>query len=182
MEKEYLIHNIDYKDNPEDQHQTLDITISDLEIADQDITADVAIDRFVNGVPTSSNKYEDVSLTGAGGGGMSNANITIIPKLNGADIPGTIDTFSLQLLDLQFSDYTLNSGEFAYSDEQVEMPIKVPYINYADIQTIALSIDGGGIYIWSEAEPISIEGNATFNGSLIRITGDCTITIPVNED
>lgn len=69
MDKEYLIHNINYKDNPEDQHMTLDITLSNLELSGQDITADVGIDTYVNGILTNSNKYEDVSLTGAGGGG-----------------------------------------------------------------------------------------------------------------
>lgn len=69
MDKEYLIHNIDCTDNPEDGHQTLDITISNLELDAPDMTATIGIDTFVNGMQASSNKYEDVSLTGAGGGG-----------------------------------------------------------------------------------------------------------------
>ena len=84
MEKEYLIHNIEYTDNPEDQHQTIDITISDLEVAGQDITATIGIDMFVNGMPTSSNKYEDVSLTGAGGSGGTGdlISVTVSPSIS----------------------------------------------------------------------------------------------------
>lgn len=86
MDKEYLIHNIDYKDNPEDQHLTIDITISDLEIADQDVTATVGINTFVNGILTRGSKNEDVSLTGAGGGGDT-ATITVNYFLEGDPLP-----------------------------------------------------------------------------------------------
>lgn len=68
MDKEYLIHNIEVADNPDDGHVTMDITLSDITL-DGDITANVDIGLFVNGEPDSAVSNEDVSLTGSGGGG-----------------------------------------------------------------------------------------------------------------
>ena len=69
MDKEYLIHNIKLEDNPDDQHITMDLKISDIQFPDSDITADIGIDLYSDGYLAQSNSYDDVSLTGAGGGG-----------------------------------------------------------------------------------------------------------------
>lgn len=59
MDKTYLIHNIEFADNPEDGHKTTDITISNLELTEQDLTATIGLGMFVNGESVGSSEHED---------------------------------------------------------------------------------------------------------------------------
>lgn len=171
MEKEYLIHNIDYKDNPEDQHQTMNITISDLEVAGQDVTATVGIDTFVNGVPSRSNKYEDVSLTGAGGGGV--AEVTFMAKVEGEiyDLTGADTHIVMDSATINPKDPISLSYDNTTTINYIPSPGYIVDINFTD--------ENGGYIIWNGVEDApEITGDATFTeGSGIIINGTCTITL-----
>ena len=188
MDKEYLIHNIDYKDNPEDQHLTLDIAISDLELDAPDITATIGIDTFVNGMPTRSNKYEDVSLTGAGGGGeilpIENCTITFTNiRTEGDPLPyeviGCEITFNLQAAVYYFTgataNYSVENG--TYNDSKVEIMIPTNHDESTAITGMTFFTDNGD-YFWDNTGSPVISGDATYDSDAgaVHITGNCTLS------
>lgn len=129
MDKEYLIHNIDYKDNPEDQHQTIDITISDLEV-DQDITATIGIDTYVNGILTNSNKYEDVSLTGAGGGGQIEYDYLEFTYDSDQEMYESVKNYGEIIAGYSTHNYAIIFDEehFPYTIPEIEGKPEVPFV------------------------------------------------------
>lgn len=184
MKNNYLISGIPITDTDQGK-VVLDISLEDVKFSEDH--SDIIAGKVTAQATGYSNDEEinpivlegsDVSLTGAGG--IPSANVTIIPKLNNVDVPGTISSVNLTIVDTQLGDYYLQGGSFDYTDEQAAMPIKVPIAS--KLQQIALSTDLEGVYVWTATEPINITGDATFDGGLITITGDCTITIPVVED
>ena len=183
MEKEYLIHNIDYKDNPEDQHQTMDITISDLEIADQNVTATVGLNMFVNGMPTSSNKYEDVSLTGAGGGGAPTAKLKINFFTAGEHDPLPGEVVSININGQMLSDTSVLSGE--QQVEPVNNEFECVILNGYKVFELSAVNDSDNEYVWRAGDNAIqiISGSAEINEDRsLTITGDCEISIELALD
>ena len=180
MDKEYLIHNIDYKDNPEDQHQTLDITLSNLELAGQNITADVGIDTFVNGMPTSSNKYEDVSLTGAGGGGGDTATITVNYFLEGDPLPNiTAAGINWAYYGQDTADH---SGSVIIQVHETPYTFTIPIIPGSTLVSPYCMQTNDNYYI--PIDNISITGDAVWDAEEHRyiISGDATINCDMDLD
>lgn len=72
MDKSYLLHNLKIVDNAEEDHEMLDLEFQNIRYEGRDLIADVIeTARYVGEVNpgTFTAKHEDVSLTGAGGGG-----------------------------------------------------------------------------------------------------------------
>ena len=183
MEKEYLIHNIDYKDNPEDQHQTIDITISDLEVAGQDITADIGIDTYVNGISTHSSIYEDVSLTGSGGGGVPTAKL----KIN-FFTAGEHDPLPGEVVLININGQMLSDTGFLSGDQQVE-PVNNEFecviLNDYKVYELSAVNDSDNEYVWRAGDNAIqiISGSAEIiEDSSFTITGDCEISIELALD
>lgn len=71
MDKSYLLHNLKIIDSAEEDHGMLDLEFQNIRYEGRDLIADVIeTARYVGEVnpSTSTTKYENVSLTGAGGG------------------------------------------------------------------------------------------------------------------
>lgn len=187
MDKEYLIHNIDYKDNPEDQHLTVDITLSNLDVSGQDVTADVGIDTYVNGTPARSSKYEDVSLTGAGGGGVLPVEKCTITfqniRVEGDPLTDPVTvcevSFNLNVGDYYFGSasgvYTTENG--TYNDSKIELIIPTEHENPTEILSLAFTTENG-TYVWDTTFSPVISGDATFDSDsgVVHVTGNCTLS------
>lgn len=192
MDKEYLIHNIDYKDNPEDQHQTIDITISDLELTAQDLTATIGLDMYVNGAPAGSSKYEDVSLTGAGGdGGMEDfqeVSVEIIPTIGGEPLNKTITENTLECGSTR--DYSPAIDNMIITTTGNINIGKLPILKNGE--TLLLDIyflcSDESVYYWVKNSTPTITGDAEYipqsggNPAKIKIWGDCALTIEVEPE
>ena len=180
MEKEYLIHNIDYKDNPEDQHQIMDITISDLEIAGQDITADIGIDTYLNGISTHSSIYEDVSLTGSGGGGVPTAAVSFTITNNGSPIQETVVGTQTMAEETSSDGTYINMG---YGHAVTDSTYELLLLGEAKISQITFFTEDNR-YIWSTGRTGSvISGDARIgNDSFLYINGDCELLLNTHLD
>lgn len=171
MDKEYLIHNIDCTDNPEDGHLTLDITISNLELDAPDMTATIGIDTFVNGMQVNSNKYEDVSLTGAGGG--DTATITVNYFSEGDPLPNIAKAgINWQYFGQVTAD---NWGSIGIQVHETPYTFTIPIIPGSTLVGPFCTQTNDNFYITHDN--ISITGDAIWNAeeSQYIISGDATI-------
>ena len=79
MDKKYLIHNIEFADNPGDQHCTMDLSFDSIDLSNNTPVANVGVGYYVNGEYIGGDYYEEVNLAGAGGGseGINLPDVTI---------------------------------------------------------------------------------------------------------
>lgn len=176
MDKTYLIHNIEVADNPEDGHMTTDITISNLELTEQDLTATIGLGMFVNGMQASSNKYEDVSLTGAGGEAPI-AQVKFNVTSEGTPVSNIANIMTLSECNLAALNITLLTLEQIAN--VIDLKISYIILNNTQIHQISATDESESMYVWNDSRNAEvISGDAVINedGS-ITISGDCEITI-----
>lgn len=122
MDKKYLIHNIEFTDNPNDQHLTMDLTFDSIDISgDTTPIANVGVEYYINGVNVGGDYYEDVDLSGSGGGGeginLPDVTITIVSEtITALDV---IDMYALA--DLTYGE---NGFPVYFNDNS---PISLPF-------------------------------------------------------
>lgn len=179
MDKEYLIHNIDCTDNPEDGHLTLDIAISNLELDAPDMTATIGIDTFVNGMQASSNKYEDVSLTGAGGG-IPTATVHFTITNNGSPIQETVIETQTTAEETSSDGIYIN---MQYGHEVTDSAYELLLLGEAKISHIDFFTEDN-LYIWGTTHTCTvISGNAHIgDDSCLYINGDCELLLDTDLD
>ena len=102
MDKSYLLHNLKIVDNAEEDHGILDLEFQNIRYENRDLIADVIeTARYVGEANpgTFITKHNDVSLTGAGGGG----GMILLKESNYRIASGDTDT---NLVDIDSFDVT----------------------------------------------------------------------------
>lgn len=88
MDKSYLLHNLKIVDNVEEDHGMLDLEFQNIHYEGRDLIADVIeTTRYIGEVNPGifTTKYENVSLTGAGGPVLQDFKIVNITTINNSD-------------------------------------------------------------------------------------------------
>ena len=182
MDKNYLIHNIKINDDPADQHNTIDIALDNIIVGDSDITADVAITMKTNGDVVNAVTNDDVSLTGAGGGGgysQANVQITVLND-EGEPFTGNITNCNAMCAFGSFDHLADVVGDVCYDFTEASgnnINIQIPlFTDTTTITEITITDDNERLWILDFNVQITVTGDITRTGSELFITGDGSIT------
>ena len=111
MDKSYLLHNLKIVDNAEEDHGMLDLEFQNIRYEGGDLIADVIeTARYVGEVNPGifTTKYENVSLTGAGGGGGPQLGLYDVTIINETAETKTIQSGNaVHVIDNKFSAVTM---------------------------------------------------------------------------